>query len=48
MSLEDVAFYLPALGSFALLGISVTLGVVAVRAFRAWRAKRAVEKSPKT
>lgn len=48
MSLEDAAFYFPALGSLALAGISVTLGVVAVRAFRSWRAKRAVENSRKT
>lgn len=48
MSGDDVAFYLPALGSFALAGIPVVLGYALVRLVRSRKAKGAVEKSRKS
>lgn len=48
MAYDDLVFYLPAFGSFALLGVSALLGFLLWRAIRAWKRKGAVEKSPKT
>jgi|GEM_PF-2377863 len=48
MTYEDLVFYLPALGSLALIGISVVFGYLLVRAVRAWKKRRPVEKSEKS
>jgi hypothetical protein len=40
MSLDDLLFYLPAFGSLAIVGISVTLTWLAWRLIAAWRKKR--------
>ncbi len=48
MTYDDLLFYLPALGSFAFIGISVVLGYLLARAVRAWKKRRPVEKSEKS
>jgi len=48
MTYEDFLFYLPALGSVALIGISAVVSWAVWRIVRAYAKRKAVEKSEKT